>query len=224
MIETTHRFPSIVPVFPLPDHVLLPGLAFPYRVFEPRYREMVEHLLALAPPTRWLAIPRLAPGWEADYEGRPPFLPVATVVRLTECKRNADGTFHIVVDDGLRCRLEEAESDRSFRFARADAWPDLPCDEGELRAQHAALLQVIGALAGVLGSGARGLVALAAVRGDIAAGTFRLGSVLLQNPDRRQEFLLERSPLRRIDQLMDAAAVLLSLAGAQQAGGGESLS
>lgn len=224
MTETMAKIPTIVPVFPLPDHVLLPGIASPYRIFEPRYREMIEHLLSLAPAARWLAIPRLAPGWEADYEGRPPFVPIATVVRLDECKRNADGTFHIVVDEGVRCRLEEADSDRSFRFARVEPWPDLPHDESELRAQHDALLQVIGALASALGPGARGLVALASTRGEIASGTFRLGSVLLQNPDRRHEFLLERSPSRRMDQLLDAAAVLLSLAGAQQGGGNLPLS
>ena len=33
--------PNIIPLFPLPNFVLFPGLSVPLRIFEPRYREMV---------------------------------------------------------------------------------------------------------------------------------------------------------------------------------------
>ena len=33
--------PTIIPIFPLPNLVLFPGLNVPLHIFEPRYREMI---------------------------------------------------------------------------------------------------------------------------------------------------------------------------------------
>ena len=33
--------PSIIPIFPLPNFVLFPGVVAPLHIFEPRYREMI---------------------------------------------------------------------------------------------------------------------------------------------------------------------------------------
>lgn len=214
--------PDVVPLFPLPDHVLLPATPAPYHVFEPRYRALVEHLLAGEEGRRWLAVPRLAPGWQSDYEGRPAVLEIATVARLARCERNPDGTFEVVVDEGVRCRLREVSSSHPFRLASVEPWPDLPgADEAALRGSFDALLQVVAALAQALGPSARGLAALAREKGPLPRRLFRLGSVLVQHPDRRHEFLVERDPVRRVDQLLDAAATLLGLASAQ--GGGKSI-
>ena len=35
----------VAPLFPLPNVILVPGMAVPLHVFEPRYRQMVQHLL-----------------------------------------------------------------------------------------------------------------------------------------------------------------------------------
>ncbi len=212
------KTPGVVPVFPLPDHVLLPAMPAPYRIFEPRYRAMIEHLLTLPDDDRWLAVPRLAPGWQADYEGKPEFLPVATVAPLVKCSQNPDGTYQIVVGEGVRCRLEEIDSDRPFRLARAvplDDGADAGAAPGELAASMDALLQVVGALAVALGPAARGLAAIAQEKCDPPRKLFRLGTVLVQHPDRRYEFLSECDPARRVDQLLEAAATLLGLAGAR---------
>ena len=37
--------PSVMPLFPLPNVVLLPGMVLPLNVFEPRYLELVDHVL-----------------------------------------------------------------------------------------------------------------------------------------------------------------------------------
>ena len=36
------ELPEVIPVFPLPGAVLLPGTHLPLHIFEPRYRAMVE--------------------------------------------------------------------------------------------------------------------------------------------------------------------------------------
>lgn len=66
--------PDLLPLFPLPGHVLLPGLAVPFRIFEPRYRALVRDLLAVRAERRWLAVPCLAPGSDPAADA-PPFLP-----------------------------------------------------------------------------------------------------------------------------------------------------
>ena len=211
--------PDTVPVFRLPEHVFLPEAPAPYRIFEPRYREMIHYLLGLPESQRWLAIPRLAPGYEDDYEGSPRFLEIATVGRVAQCLGSADGTFHIVAGDGVRCRLEEVPSGHSFRMARPSPWPDEPeRDPASLDASFDALLQVIAALVQTLGRSARGLLAIAQQRTDRVARVYRLGGLLIGTPDRRQEFLEARSLARRIDLVMNAAAVLLAAAGESGAG------
>ena len=35
------ELPDIIPIFPLPNFVLFPGVTVPLHIFEPRYREMV---------------------------------------------------------------------------------------------------------------------------------------------------------------------------------------
>jgi Lon protease-like protein len=220
--NTAESPPETAPVFPLPDHVFLPASPAPYRVFEPRYRSLVEHLLRAPEERRWMAIPRLKSGWRQDYEGKPPFHEIAAVGRLTKCIPAADGTYQIVVDGGVRCRLEEVPSPYSFRMAHISPWPDLPprISSARLEEQFDALIQIIAALARALGPGARGLVALANEKASHENRIFRLGSVLLQNPDRRQEFLECLQIGQRIDALVEAAAVLLTLATSGQEGGG----
>jgi Lon protease-like protein len=52
-----------LPVFPLPNVVLLPGMLLPLNVFEPRYLALVDHVLERGESGlgRWLAIPTLQP-------------------------------------------------------------------------------------------------------------------------------------------------------------------
>ena len=63
------ELPSEIPLFPLPDVVLFPGVTRPLLIFEPRYREMVADALK---GDRVIGMVMLRPGFEKDYEGRPP--------------------------------------------------------------------------------------------------------------------------------------------------------
>ena len=72
--STTYRFrpnefSGRVRLFPLPNLVMFPNVMQPLRVFEPRYIEMVEDALA---GDRLIAMGLLEPGWEHEYDGRPP--------------------------------------------------------------------------------------------------------------------------------------------------------
>ena len=81
-------------IFPLPQVTLFPGQVLPLHVFEPRYREMVKAALA---GRRVLAMARLKPGFESDYEGRPPVFDVCGVGVLESWSERPDGRFDLTL-------------------------------------------------------------------------------------------------------------------------------
>jgi ATP-dependent Lon protease len=107
--------PAVVPVFPLPETVLFPGMILPLRVFEPRYLEMIEHCRAASP---WLVVTLLKPGFAGDYFAAPEFHTVATLGKILEFEPRDDGTVHIRVEGRFRVKLEEVPADTAYRSAR----------------------------------------------------------------------------------------------------------
>ncbi|MBP7147932.1 MAG: LON peptidase substrate-binding domain-containing protein [Acidobacteria bacterium] len=207
--------PQHVALFPLPDHVLLPGLATPYRIFEPRYRALVADLLRLPSAERWIAVPRLAPGWERDYEGAPAFCPVASVGRLADVAPLPNGEYHIVVEPEARCRILEIASDRPYRLGRPEPYIDdplPPAAAASLAVSLEGLVQSTLALAQVLGPAAGELASLLRDRSNGELLVFRVGSVFVPEPDERQRLIEARSPLARADQVLERVVRLLELA------------
>ncbi|UCF68718.1 MAG: LON peptidase substrate-binding domain-containing protein [Acidobacteriota bacterium] len=205
--------PDVVPLFPLPEHVLLPGLPVPYRVFEPRYRALVEDLLALTEMKRWLAIPRLAPGWEPSYHAAPPIVPVATVGRMLSCSTLRRGHYLISVRGMHRLRLQETASTHPYRLARVHAWPDLDGDGGSERIDDgvATVLQLVDALRPHLGTAAADLGALVKQSRDADTLVYRLSSVMIADVDERERLLTSQRLIDRIHQLQRAIAGALAV-------------
>ena len=110
------EFSGVVRLFPLPDLVLFPHVMQPLRIFEPRYREMLEDALA---DDGLLAMALLKPGWEADYEGQLPVEPVVCLGRvLTHC-RLPEGHYNIFLLGLQRATITcELPFTRSFRRAK----------------------------------------------------------------------------------------------------------
>ncbi len=115
-----------LPIFPLPQAHLFPGVLMPLHVFEPRYRQMVRDLVAGATgPAPLLAIAELKPGYESDYEGRPPVHAVCGLGRVVWHQALPDGRFNILVRGEARVRIErEHAPDRAYRVVRASVRPD----------------------------------------------------------------------------------------------------
>ena len=110
--------PPSIPLFPLPNVVLFPNVFLPLHIFEPRYREMVADALD---GDRIIGMALLRPGWEADYEGRPPVYPVGCAGVITHAERLADGRYNIVLrglENSGSC--DETRSD-AYRIAQSRA-------------------------------------------------------------------------------------------------------
>jgi hypothetical protein len=106
--------PDLLAVFPLPNVVLFPNVFLPLHIFEPRYREMVADALA---SDRMIGMVLLKPGWERDYEGRPPVYPIGCSGVMTHAERLPDGRYNIVLRGVERFRILEEDHGRSYRRA-----------------------------------------------------------------------------------------------------------
>src|SRR5687767_11725133 len=86
--------PPTIPIFPLPNAVLFPNVFMPLHIFEPRYRAMVADALA---GDRIIGMVLLKPGFETDYEGRPPVYDIGCAGVVTHSEPQADGRYNIVL-------------------------------------------------------------------------------------------------------------------------------
>jgi Lon protease-like protein len=118
------HFSGIARLFPLPNLVQFPHVVQPLHMFEARYRRMTADALA---GDRLLAMALLRPGWEADYERRPPIYPVACLGRIVLDHRLPDGRYNLLLRGLSRVRvLEELKDDRPYRSARVELLTELP--------------------------------------------------------------------------------------------------
>jgi Lon protease-like protein len=117
--------PPTIPIFPLPNVVLFPNVFLPLHIFEPRYRQMVDEALK---DDRIIGMVLLRPGWEGDYEGRPPVYPIGCAGVITHAERLADGRFNIVLRGMEKFRIREEESGRAYRLAHVEPVPEPPAE------------------------------------------------------------------------------------------------
>lgn len=110
---STYRvdFGRPIPIFPLPGVHLLPHAVTPFHIFEPRYRQMVEHVLAAGNGDLERSDPiGLAVIDEVDpHGGRTSLRDCVCVGRLTRVERFADGRFDIVTHGICRARIDELD-------------------------------------------------------------------------------------------------------------------
>ncbi len=112
---------DLLPLFPLPNVVLFPNVFLPLHVFEPRYRQMVADALAT---DRMIGMVLLKPGWEHDYEGRPPVYPIGCSGVITHVERLPDGRYNLVLRGLERFRVLEEDEARSYRRALVEPVAD----------------------------------------------------------------------------------------------------
>ncbi len=111
-------FSGVARLFPLPNLVLYPHVMQPLHIFEGRYRELLEDALAT---DRLIAMTLLEPGWETDYESRPPVARYACLGKVVTHHRLADGRYNLLLMGVGRIRIvQELPPLRSFRKAKVE--------------------------------------------------------------------------------------------------------
>jgi Lon protease-like protein len=119
---------DLLPLFPLPNVVLFPNVFLPLHIFEPRYREMIADALA---SDRMIGMVLLRPGWERNYEGRPPIYSVGCSGLLTHNERLSDGRYNIVLRGIERFRIEQEDHALSYRRGVIAPLRDEPLGSGD---------------------------------------------------------------------------------------------
>ena len=124
--------PLTIPIFPLPNAVLFPNVFLPLHIFEPRYRAMIADALE---GDRIIGMALLRPGYEADYQGRPPIFPIGCAGVVTRAETLADGRYNIILRGLERFRISEEESGKAYRVAQVTGLPETvpDGDRAELR-------------------------------------------------------------------------------------------
>jgi Lon protease-like protein len=133
--------PAIIPLFPLPNVVLFPHMSMPLHVFEPRYRKMVLDALA---SHRTIGMVLLRPGWEGDYEGRPPLFERGCAGRIVGSELLADGRSNIVLKGMTRFRIVEEHAGEPYRLASVAALPEAIGEASILKDVRRKVLAAIG--------------------------------------------------------------------------------
>jgi Lon protease-like protein len=129
------ELPPVIPIFPLEEAMLFPGVSRPLYIFEPRYRAMVADALK---GDRIIGMTTLRPGFEANYEGRPPIYAIGCAGVITDVEELPDGRFNIRLRGLVKFRVTGEDESRPYRLAHVDAMPEVPDDaeKGALREQR----------------------------------------------------------------------------------------
>ncbi|MBT8241180.1 MAG: LON peptidase substrate-binding domain-containing protein [Acidimicrobiia bacterium] len=109
----------IVPMFPL-GSVLLPSMVLPLHVFEPRYRTMME--VVMAEPERSFGVVLIERGHEVG--GADQRSAVGTLARVIDTERSEDGRWGVLSVGVGRIRIEEWLPDDPYPQALVSDWPD----------------------------------------------------------------------------------------------------
>jgi len=115
------EFPSIIPVFPLPNVVLFPGVPLPLHIFEPRYRDLVRDAAA---SHEIIGMSLLRGDWQARYHENPDIFETGCAGRIVNVEELPDGKFNILLHGIREFIIERHIFDKSYRQA-AVRWRSL---------------------------------------------------------------------------------------------------
>jgi len=191
-----------LPLFPLAT-VLVPGLVLPLHVFEPRYRELVERLMALPEgATRQFGVIALRAGAEGEGEGTGALHAVGCTAELREVTPYADGRFDIVSVGETRFRLTglDTEAGTPYRTGIVEFIPEADGD-GDLERLSARVTQLFADYRRTLGVEVTALPDDPQVVSYLVAAAVVLHlpqrQALLEQPTTTERLLAERDLLRR---------------------------
>ena len=190
--------PAEIPLFPLPETMLFPGVSRPLLIFEPRYREMIADALK---GDRIIGMVRLRPGFEKDYEGRPPVYAVGCAGRIEKYEQLPDGRYVILLQGLTPFRVLSEDKRKPYRLGRVQAVPDRLAEQERLP---------LSALRNRLASLLPTVLPLGVDAPDMSLEDDEYINLLAQNlpmsEDDRQDLLERSSLLARAQTLVDRLA------------------
>ena len=189
------KLPETIPIFPLQDVMLFPGMSVPLHIFEPRYKAMIADALK---GDRIIGMVLLRPGYEKDYERSPSVFQVGCAGVINEVEELPGGEYNIVLGAVTKYRITREEASRPYRIAHvtpiADETPE--ADRSALHVRRQRLEALIRSSGGRSG--------LRAVPDNISDEALVNGISQLAHIDEldRERLLEQTTPLARADALI----------------------
>src|SRR4029450_449213 len=115
-MSSSVTLPEQLPVMPLPGAVLFPHALLPLYIFEPRYRQMLDHALRHHRMFCITLIKPSCPEWHAPED----FFHLATVGLIRACVGRGDGTSNLILQGLHRVRFTSFEQETPFPVAKID--------------------------------------------------------------------------------------------------------
>lgn len=109
---------DLLPLFPL-GTVLFPGMPLPLQVFEPRYRELVNDLMA-GPEPRVFGVVAIREGHEVGVEAVRSLYDVGCVAVVRQVEGLPDGRFAVMTTGSRRFRTVDLDESRAYLQARVE--------------------------------------------------------------------------------------------------------
>ena len=186
--------PKLLPVMPLPGAVLFPHALLPLYIFEPRYRQMLQHALQHHRMFCVTLIKPSCPAWHAPED----FFHLATVGLIRACVGRGDGTSNLILQGLQRVRFASFKQQMPFPIARIDVVESRDATTVETEALGAKVLELYANLK----NNGRQLPAkidryLAELR-DLEMLADLIASTFVNDPLRRQRVLEEHSLNQRL--------------------------
>ena len=187
--------PDEIPVMPLPGAVLFPHALLPLYIFEPRYREMLEHALKRDRMFSVALIKPSCPEWHAPED----FFHFATVGLIRACVGRGDGTSNLVLQGLHRVRFTSFEQETPFPVAKIDI---VESSDDETTVESEALAEKVLELYRKVKRAGRRLPPKVdrylAQLGDLEMLADLIASTFVDDPLRRQKMLEESSVNQRL--------------------------
>jgi len=139
------ELPDIIPLFPLPNFVLFPGVTVPLHIFEPRYREMVAEV---AHNHGIVGMIMLKGDWEREYYANPDTFTIGCAGRITSLEQLADGRYNLQLEGISEFQVKRELRVRSYRQAEVQWCPSgrrlLGLEPSEMTSLHDLLVGFLG--------------------------------------------------------------------------------
>jgi hypothetical protein len=137
-----------LPLFPLPTVVLFPNVFLPLHIFEPRYRQMVADALA---GDRIIGMVLLRPGYEDDYDGRPPVYDTGCSGLITHAEKLDDGRYNLILRGIEKFTISGEEAPAAGRLYRSAVITPVdesvrPSERDQLKQERQRLLSLLAPL------------------------------------------------------------------------------
>jgi len=132
--QGTASVPDVIPIFPLPKVVLLPGEVLPLHVFEPRYTDLVRDAIA---SHRVIGMVEYLPGFAEAESALPPVREIGCVGFIAHHEQLPDGRYMLWLIGLERFKIaDELDLDTSYRQVRVHYIPakESPKRLAEIRA------------------------------------------------------------------------------------------